>query len=158
MNTSSTATTLPDGQISDPLYQSLPGIYDEMMGRNGGIAPAWKAVASWFEHTSPTVQVGCAQKIERLVFENFFDPQRGRQTWRLDLFPLIFNASTWALIERAAIQRAQLYNAILADLYGPMEVFSRGLVPPALIHSDESFLRPVHGLTPEKGTPHIHGA
>ncbi len=151
MNTSSTATALPDGQISDPLYQSLPGIYDEMMGGNGGIAPAWKAVASWFEHTSPAVQVGYAQKIERLVFENFFDPQRGRQTWRLDLFPLIFNAPTWALIERAAIQRAQLYNAILADLYGPMEVFSRGLVPPALIHSDESFLRPLHGLTPEKG-------
>ena len=151
MNTPSAATAPTEGQISDPSYRALPGIYDEMTGNNGEVAPAWKACAAWFEHTDLAVQARYAQKIERLVFENFFDPQRGRQSWRLDLFPLVFDTQTWALVEKAAIQRAELYNAILADLYGPQEVFSQGLIPPALIQSDESFLRPLHGLVPEGG-------
>ena len=151
MNTPSAATAPAAGQTSEPLYRALPGIYDEMTGNSGEVAPAWKACADWFELTDLAVQSRYAQKIERLVFENFFDPQRGRQSWRLDLFPLVYDSQTWALIERAAIQRAQLYNAILADLYGPQEVFSTGLLPPALIQSDESFLRPLHGLVPPKG-------
>jgi len=135
----------------DLAYKALPGVFDEMAGPGGAIGPAWRVCADWFGQSSPEAQLADAQKVERLVFENFFDPQRGRQAWRLDLVPLILDQKTWSHIERAAVQRARLYNQILADIYGPQNVFAEGLLPAALVQSDESFLRPVHGILPTRG-------
>lgn len=151
MNTQNAAAAAPDAPAPEELYRALPGIYDEMAGPDGTIRPEWQACANWFATADPEIQANYAQKVERLIFEHFSDPQRGRQTWRLDLIPLILNSETWSLIERAAIQRARLYNALLADLYGPQTVFLEGFVPPILVHSDASFLRPVHGLMPTRG-------
>lgn len=132
-------------------YQAIPGVFDEMVGTAGTIGPAWQACAKWFANYSTEAQLADAQKIQRLVFENFFDPQRGGQSWQLDLAPLILDKTAWSLIERAAVQRARLYNELLADLYGPQSVFVEGLVPASLVQSDESYLRPLHGLTPTHG-------
>lgn len=149
MNTSNTVLSAPAS--ADLNYRAIPGVFDEMLGGAGTIGPAWQACAAWLAQSTPADQLADAQKIERLVFENFFDPQRGRQPWRLDLVPLILDQSTWSLVERAAVQRAQLYNHILADLYGPQTVLSEGLIPTALVHNDASFLRPLHGVHPSHG-------
>ncbi len=53
MNTPSAATAPAEGDISDRGYRALPGIYDEMTGHNGEVAPAWRACARWFERTGP---------------------------------------------------------------------------------------------------------
>lgn len=149
MSTSNTARAEP---ISPALgYQPVPGVYDEMLGHGAAAGEAWQACAQWLARSTPETQLADARKIERLVYENFFDPQRGREIWRLDLMPLILDQGTWSLIERAAVQRAQLYNHLLADLYGPQSVFAEGLIPAALVHSDWSFLRPAHGIVPNHG-------
>lgn len=149
MDTSAAASLKEEG--SGPIYQALPGIYDEMMGLGTQIGPAWQTCASWFQGTNPAVQMRYAQKVERLVFENFNDPQRDRHAWRLDLMPVVLDQSTWSLIEQAAIQRARLYNNILADLYGEQTLFNDGAVPPTLVLNDTSYLRPLHGVQPEGG-------
>lgn len=141
----------PTGTAKAPLYQARPGIFDEMTGLDGVVRPAWQPLVHWLETTPGELQAHDAQKIERLVFEHFFDPQRGQHSWRLDLAPLILDEQSWALIECAAIQRATLYNRLLADLYGPQSVFAEGLIPPNLIQTDWSFLRPVHNLMPSRG-------
>ncbi len=149
MNTTNSA--LAAAELPDLAYSALPGVFDEMVGAGTQVGPVWRACADWFAQLGPEAQLADAQKIERLVFENFFDPQRGRQFWRLDLVPLILDQVTWSLIEQAAIQRARLYNDLLADLYGPQSVFTEGLLPAALVQSDESFLRPVQGVVPTDG-------
>ncbi len=138
-------------ETAEGFYKPQPGTFDEMVAADGSLRPAWGACAEWFRKTSLPYQKGLAQKIERLVYENFSNSTRGGQSWHLDLMPLVFDAEAWAGIERAAIQRARLYNALLADLYGPQESFNQGLIPPALILSDESYLRPMHGVAPERG-------
>lgn len=151
MNITGAAPASADGLDVEPFYRSLPGIYDEMVGLGATVSPAWQTYADWFAQTDLSVQQSYAQKIERLVYENFYDPQRGSHSWRLDLIPLILDQQTWNLVEAAAIQRASLYNHLLADLYGAQTVLSEGLVPPTLIYSDEYFLRPVHGIQPKHG-------
>lgn len=149
MNTTNAAVV--NGGPPQLAYAPIAGVYDEMMRANGEIGPAWRVCADWLAQYGAESQLADAQKIERLVFENFFDPQRGRQFWRLDLVPLILDQATWSLIEQAAVQRARLYNRLLADLYGPQTVFSEGLLPAALVQSDESFLRPLQGVLPARG-------
>jgi uncharacterized circularly permuted ATP-grasp superfamily protein/uncharacterized alpha-E superfamily protein len=151
MNITGAAPASAEGTDVEPFYQSLPGVYDEMVGLGATVSPAWQVYADWFAETDLSVQQSYAQKIERLVFENFYDPQRGGHSWRLDLIPLILDQQTWNLVEAAAIQRARLYNHLLADLYGAQTVLSEGLLPSTLIYSDEYFLRPVHGIQPKHG-------
>ena len=45
-------------------------------------------------------------------------------------------------IEAAIIQRATLFNLILADLYGPQRLLREGLFPPELVFPNPAFLRP----------------
>lgn len=151
MKLSAASRSQPPAAAAEAFYKTQPNVFDEMVSPDGRLRPGWGACAEWFQKTPMSFQVGLAQKTERLVYENFSSSIRGDRSWRLDLMPIVYSADEWAVIERAAVQRANLYNAILADLYGPQESFAQGLIPPALILSDESFLRPLQGVMPERG-------
>ena len=47
------------------------------------------------------------------------------QPWRLDPLPLILDDREWASLEAGLVQRAELLDAILADLYGARRLLSR---------------------------------
>jgi uncharacterized circularly permuted ATP-grasp superfamily protein len=47
----------------------------------------------------------------------------------------------WVRLAPALIQRAELLDRLLADLYGPREVLRRGLVPAEVIRTHPGFLR-----------------
>ena len=70
-----------------------------------------------------------------------------RQRWKLDPVPLVVDAADWSGLETALVQRANLLNLILTDIYGPRTLLRRGFIPPELIFASRSYLRPVHGLT-----------
>ncbi len=92
------------------------------------------------------------QMVQRQVRENgvtynvYADPQGADRPWELDVVPLILPADEWAQIEEAVIQRADLLNQILLDIYGPQELIKNGHIPSQLIFGNESFLRPCHGI------------
>ena len=71
--------------------------------------------------------------------------------WALDLLPLLIDEAEWAEIERGVMQRAQLLNAIVADVYGPQTLLQRGQLPPALVFGHPGYLRSVKGFTPPGG-------
>ena len=77
-----------------------------------------------------------------IAYDLFSDPASTAQPWRVDLVPLILGAEEWRELERALIQRARLFEAILADLYGPQQLLASGAIPHQLVFSDPSFLRP----------------
>ena len=62
--------------------------------------------------------------------------------------PLIIAPEEWRGLERALIQRARLFEGILADLYGPQRLLASGAIPHQLVFSDPSFLRPCQDLRP----------
>jgi uncharacterized circularly permuted ATP-grasp superfamily protein/uncharacterized alpha-E superfamily protein len=76
-------------------------------------------------------------------------------SWPMDPIPLVIDTKDWALIQAAVTQRATLFNAILADLYGEQRLLHDRLVPPALVFANPHFLRPCFRITPRGGI-HLH--
>ncbi|MEJ2404251.1 MAG: circularly permuted type 2 ATP-grasp protein, partial [Candidatus Thiodiazotropha sp.] len=80
---------------------------------------------------------------------NLFDDATSRGTsWALDMIPLPMAAGEWEALEAGLIQRAQLLERILADVYGPQELLKTGRIPPELLFANPNFLRSCHGIHP----------
>ena len=59
--------------------------------------------------------------------------ETGAQPWQLDPMPLVMDAATWARLEVGLAQRAELLNAMLADLYGEQRLLRDGVLPAAVV-------------------------
>jgi uncharacterized circularly permuted ATP-grasp superfamily protein/uncharacterized alpha-E superfamily protein len=67
------------------------------------------------------------------------------QPWRLDPVPLILEDREWAGLEAGLVQRAQLLDAIMSDLYGARRLLARHQIPVAAIFDHDEYLRPLVG-------------
>jgi uncharacterized circularly permuted ATP-grasp superfamily protein/uncharacterized alpha-E superfamily protein len=67
------------------------------------------------------------------------------QPWRLDPLPLIIDDREWAGLEAGLVQRAELLDAIMADLYGARRLLSRRHIPAAAIFDHDEYLRSLVG-------------
>ncbi|GAA1839901.1 circularly permuted type 2 ATP-grasp protein [Microlunatus capsulatus] len=65
--------------------------------------------------------------------------------WRLDPVPLVLDDREWAVLEAGVVQRAELLDAVLADLYGPQRLLASGDIPAAAVLDHSEYLRPVVG-------------
>jgi uncharacterized circularly permuted ATP-grasp superfamily protein/uncharacterized alpha-E superfamily protein len=77
--------------------------------------------------------------------------------WSLELLPQLIEAADWAHIEAGVMQRAELLQQMLADLYGPQRLLHEGLLPPALLLRHPGWLRPMVGVQPPGGPAGVNG-
>ncbi|WP_267394246.1 MULTISPECIES: circularly permuted type 2 ATP-grasp protein [unclassified Sphingomonas] len=75
--------------------------------------------------------------------------------WPVSPVPLLIDSAEWREITRGVVQRADLLETVIADLYGPGRLVERGLIPAALVTGSPYFLRPMVGLEPPGGR-HLH--
>src|ERR1017187_5460422 len=91
-------------------------------------------------------------RAERRIRENgityniYGDPLGANRPWKIDLVPFLIPANEWRFIEEGIIQRAQLLNLILEDLYGSQDLVTDGYFPAALLYANPAFLRPLVGV------------
>jgi uncharacterized circularly permuted ATP-grasp superfamily protein/uncharacterized alpha-E superfamily protein len=151
------ASIAPDIENLAATYQRDGSGFDELMGIDGTVQPHWRPLLETLGGLTPTTR---AERVERLnirvretgiAHDLFADPSKAAQPWRIDLVPLVIPPAEWRGLERALIQRARLFEAILADVYGPQRLLASGQIPAALIFSDPSFLRACHGIAPANG-------
>jgi len=90
-----------------------------------------------------------------VTYNVYADANGPQRPWSLDLFPMMVSAADWATIEAGIQQRARLLDRVMADIYGPQELLSRGLLPSALVHGNPGYLRAMQGVKPPGGT-HLH--
>jgi uncharacterized circularly permuted ATP-grasp superfamily protein/uncharacterized alpha-E superfamily protein len=138
-------------------YRLLPGIPDEMMDATGQIRPGWTDLLSGFDELGTD---GLSARFERAdqylrdagVFYRKYDGAAGKErAWPLAHVPLIIDEDDWARISRGLVQRAELLERLLADIYGDNQLVSRGVLPPELVARNPEFLRPVVGIKPPSG-------
>ena len=128
------------------------GGYDELRRANGSIGAHWQPLLAGLDALSHAQRLERIEQINTRVRETgiahdlFADPDRHVQPWRLDLMPIVFSADAWSQIERAVIQRARLFEALLADVYGAQNTLKSGQVPSQLVFSDPSYLRACQNL------------
>ncbi len=130
-----------------PAYKPLPGCYDEMVDQTGAPRPHWEHIAGAFAGLGVEELLRRQQEATRLldqdgVMYNAYreSPRPGRR-WLLDPLPTVVSSREWEAIETGVIERAELLNLILDDLYGPRELLRRRLLPPEVVFGHAGFLR-----------------
>lgn len=142
-------------------YTPLPSSFDEMFTPTGALHPHWERFVESMDKLGRAEVARRWELARRMIHENGVtynvhgDPHGLDRPWVLDAVPLMFSAREWSGIERALAQRAQLLNAVLADLYGPQKLLQAGLLPAELVFAHPLFLRPCHNILPSGGR-HLH--
>jgi len=147
------------------LYAGSSQRYDELLDRDGSIRAHWQPL---IEHIADGGAEAARRSVEltrRLIVENgvtynvYADPQGRDRPWQLDPLPLLIAADEWRGIESGVQQRAQLLNALLADLYGKQTLIAQGLVPAELAFGHPNFLWAAHDTRPAAQTwLHLYAA
>src|SRR5450432_4492926 len=100
-------------------------------------------------------------RAERRIRENgityniYSDALGISREWKIDIVPLLIPADEWRFIEAGIIQRAQLLNLLLEDLYGAQVLVAQGHFPAALLYANPAFLRPLVGV-PVPAASYLH--
>lgn len=143
-------------------YSSDTGRYDELLDRSGAVRTHWRPLIDRLASDGEdAVRRGVAMA-RRLIIENgvtynvYADPQGRDRPWVLDPLPILLTAAEWREIEVGVMQRARLFEALLADLYGPQRLLADGTVPAELPFGHPNFLWPCHGIAPAAGRLHVY--
>lgn len=126
--------------------------YDEMHSGAGRLLPHWKTLMREIEQLGREGLTLRHREAQRLLRENgvtfnvINGPLGTSRPWQLDPLPLLISTDEWTAIESGMVQRAELLNLILADLYGPQKLLHEGLLPPELIFGHSGFQRCCAGL------------
>ncbi|MEE8600403.1 circularly permuted type 2 ATP-grasp protein [Euzebya tangerina] len=119
--------------------------HDEMLAPDGSIRPPWEHLGRALADLSIGELRARRAEAARLLDDDgvtYHVPRTGeRLRWQLDPLPLLIDASEWAEIESGVVQRAELLNLILTDLYGPRRLLEEGLIPPVLVLDHPGYLR-----------------
>lgn len=127
-------------------YLAPTSAYDEMCSAPGTLRPHWKYVIRSLATLGAEELSRREHEARRLLRENgvtynvYNDPRGMTRFWELDLVPFLVTSQEWSRIERGLIQRAELLNLILADLYGPRTLIAKGLLPPEVVYAHPGFL------------------
>ena len=141
------------------------GWWDELRDAQGVLRPRWQRFAQAMPAPASGVDLAddlgrrVTQVVQRIALDgvthNVFNSDAGggvaSRPWSLELLPLLIEPAEWAQIEAGAVQRAELLERMLADLYGPQRLLHEGLLPPALLLRHPGWLRPMRGVEPPGG-------
>jgi uncharacterized circularly permuted ATP-grasp superfamily protein/uncharacterized alpha-E superfamily protein len=138
-------------------YRPLPGIFDELVDRDGRVRAHWQPLLAMFAGLgSKEINRRFAAADRHLhdsgVFYRVYeDPSGGKRPWPLSHVPLLIDAREWQTLKAGLVQRAELLEAVLTDAYGPATLVREGRLPAAVIAGNPEFLRPLAGVAPPGG-------
>jgi uncharacterized circularly permuted ATP-grasp superfamily protein/uncharacterized alpha-E superfamily protein len=138
------------------------GVWDELRQPDGRMRERWREFMRWLPAPAPgtTLADDLDRRVEQVarqirqdgITHNVFsDKGAAQRPWSLELLPLLIDASEWSAIEAGVVQRAELLQAMLADVYGAQRMLHEGLLPPALLLRHPGYLRPMLGVAPASG-------
>ncbi|NUB44829.1 circularly permuted type 2 ATP-grasp protein [Fertoebacter nigrum] len=139
-------------------YQPLPGISDELLDPQGQIRPVWRGFVRHFAGLTPE-DIGrrFARGDQYLRDAGVFFRQYGvgggstERAWPLSHIPVLIEEAEWDKIAQGLMQRADLLEQVMADLYGPNRLVADGHLPAALVAGNPEWLRPMVGVEPRGG-------
>ena len=138
-------------------YRTPPGAADELFDATGAVRPVWRDALAHIGAMSPDA---LARRFARgdqylrdagVFYRQYGDGGSSERAWPLSHAPVILPESEWRGLEAALIQRADLLEAVMADLYGEARLVREGYLPGALIAASPEWLRPLVGVAPPSG-------
>jgi uncharacterized circularly permuted ATP-grasp superfamily protein/uncharacterized alpha-E superfamily protein len=136
-------------------YVRLPGIPDEYIAQDGAPRPVWTRFFDAFAALSPGEidrRFGSADRHLREAGVTYRAPgENTDRMWPLSHLPLLIDETEWQQLTAGIVQRAQLLELVLADLYGEGRLVAEGAIPAAAIAGSTEYLRSVCGVKPPGG-------
>jgi uncharacterized circularly permuted ATP-grasp superfamily protein/uncharacterized alpha-E superfamily protein len=151
--------------LAEPVGTGESG-FDELATADGAARPGWAGLLDQLNTLEPTDLRRAQREVARLLEDDnvTYTPSPAStvsiadrtdavppaptepRPWRLDPLPLILDDREWSSLEAGAVQRAELLDAILADLYGARRLLARQAIPAAAVLDHDEYLRPVVGI------------
>lgn len=136
------------------IFEDTAG-FDEFAAADGSVRTGWSSMLDGLSQLAES-DLSRTQRVVRRLLEDdgvSYTPSAAtadeltmRQPWRLDPVPLLLDEREWASLEVGLVQRAELLNAVLDDLYGERRLMSSGILPAAAVFAHRDYLRPALGI------------
>jgi uncharacterized circularly permuted ATP-grasp superfamily protein/uncharacterized alpha-E superfamily protein len=142
-------------------YRPPPGVSDELLDAEGRVRPVWRP---FVEHLARVAPDDLARRFARgdqylrdagVYFRQYGDAGPSERAWPLAHIPVLLDAAEGARLAEGLVQRAELLEALAADLYGPNRLVAEGHLPAGLVAGSAEWLRPLVGVAP-RGGHHLH--
>lgn len=133
-------------------YKCRDSLLDDAFAADGSVKPEWEYMLGSLRDLGPDVLHEREQKARRILRDdgatfNIYSGEGGPSSnWELDPVPYIIGSEDWARIEAGLLERSELFNLMLRDLYGPRTLLRHGLLPPEALFSHGGFLRACQGI------------
>ena len=136
-------------------YVPLPGIPDEYIAQDGTPRAVWTRFFEAFAALTPAEierRFGTADRHLREAGVSYRAPgETTERMWPLSHLPLLIDEAEWRQLTAGIVQRAQLLELVLSDLYGEGRLVAEGAIPAAAIAGSPEYLRAVNGIKPPGG-------
>jgi uncharacterized circularly permuted ATP-grasp superfamily protein/uncharacterized alpha-E superfamily protein len=125
---------------------------DELLGEDGQLRPHWETFFQSYNQLGAEEISGRNEDMMRLLRENgvtyniYGDPSGLNRPWKLDIIPFLISKHEWPGIESGLLQRAELLNLVLEDIYGERKLIRNGILPVELVYNHAGFLRQCAGI------------
>lgn len=160
MDVNSTLTTDQQQALRRLLqdYTTLVDVPDELLTPNGDMRPAWRGIMQHIARLGPDAFAQAIAQGERYLRDagvHFVKTDKDRMAqrdWPLCPLPIQLSQSEWQMISSGLIERANLLEAVTADLYGDNRLVAEGHLPASFIARNPGWLRPLVGVPPRGGS------
>ncbi len=144
---------------SQSTFQPLELVYnqpasglDEVFDANGQIKPHWEKLLNSLQALGAEAFQSRVIKAQRILRDDgatyniYSNRESPSHTWGLDLVPSLISSEEWSNIEAGLLERAELFNLMLKDLYSSRDLIRLGVIPPEALFCHRGFLRACHGI------------
>ncbi len=138
-------------------YHPFPDVSDELLNPDGQVRPVWRP---FLDHLASLTTDEIVDRFARgnqylndagVYFRQYGQDGANEREWPLSHIPVIVVEDDWQVIADGLIQRAELLEQVVADLYGPNRLVAEGFLPASLIAKSPEWQRPLVGITPKSG-------
>ena len=134
---------------------ACPAFPTNISAQDGAPRAVWSRFLDAFAALTPADierRFGSADRHLREAGVTYRAPgETAERLWPLSHLPLLIDEAEWQQLTAGIVQRAQLLELVLRDLYGEGRLVAEGAVPAAAIAGSTEYLRPVCGVKPPGG-------
>ncbi|MCA1969717.1 MAG: circularly permuted type 2 ATP-grasp protein [Rhizobium sp.] len=138
-------------------YHALPGAADEMLDAEGNVRPVWQSFVSALDRLSDHDLHERFARADRYLrdagvfYRAYGASGSSERAWPFSHIPVLIDEKEWNVLAEGLVQRANLLEAVVADIYSDNKLVEQGFLPPALVAANPEFLRPLVGIKPVGG-------
>ncbi len=135
-------------------YRPLQGVPDELCDESGRMRAGWSDLIAHMSRLGPDdIAHDFARGDQYLAdagvfFRSYGDTTLSGRDWPFSPVPIILPEAEWNDISAGLVQRADVLEQVIADLYGPNTLVSQGHLPASLIADNPEWLRALVNVKP----------